>query len=227
VTEKGEVVWKYVSPVEAGGFPGPGIFGPGMFGPGMGRGRRGTPLELDSDGDGLLTREEASGLPFMNEELFKRLDADGDGVLSQGELDRGAPPGMPGPRTGSRRRGIPREVDSDRDGVVTRKEASALPFMNEETFKQLDADGNGVLNEEELPEGPPPDMPAWGMPGPGMGGPPMGGPGMGGPGMRGPGGQVFKAHRYAPDFPGLAGKDLTPGEPIKANPQAPVQRANQ
>jgi hypothetical protein len=232
VTEKGEVVWKYVSPVEAGGFPGPGIFGPGMFGPGMGRGRRGTPLDLDSDGDGLLTREEASGLPFMNGDLFKRLDANGDGVLSQEELDRGAPTGMPGRGMGGRRRGIPPEVDSDRDGVVTRKEASALPFMNDETFKQLDADGNGVLNEEELPEGPPPGMPAWGMPGPGMGGPPMGGPpmggpGMGGPGMRGPGGGLFKARRYAPDFPGLAGKDLTPGEPIKANPEAPVQRADQ
>ena len=29
---------------------------------------------------------------------------------------------------------------------------------------------------------------------------------------------VFRATRYAPDYPGLAGRDLTPGEPIEINP---------
>jgi hypothetical protein len=37
-------------------------------------------------------------------------------------------------------------------------------------------------------------------------------PGMGGP----PGaGQIFRAYRYAPDYPGLTGKELTPGGPIE------------
>ena len=64
------------------------------------------------------------------------------------------------------------------------------------------------------------------MRGPGMGGPPFGGPGMGPPGMGGPmsARQVFKADRYAPDFPGLAGKDLTPGEPIEADIEASTER---
>jgi hypothetical protein len=52
----------------------------------------------------------------------------------------------------------------------------------------------------------------------GVGGPPGGGPpGFGPPG----GGQIFHAYRYAPDYPGLAGKELTPGgtivEPERAN----------
>jgi hypothetical protein len=32
----------------------------------------------------------------------------------------------------------------------------------------------------------------------------------------GPGGApVFRAYRYGPDFPGLAGKDLTPGKTVE------------
>jgi len=46
---------------------------------------------------------------------------------------------------------------------------------------------------------------------PGMGGPPpMDGP-PGGPGLGTP---IFRAYRYGPDYPGLVGKDLTPGKPI-------------
>lgn len=48
-----------------------------------------------------------------------------------------------------------------------------------------------------------------GMDGPG-GPPPMDGP-PGGPGLGTP---IFRAYRYRPDYPGLLGKDLTPGKPI-------------
>jgi len=47
------------------------------------------------------------------------------------------------------------------------------------------------------------------MDGPG-GPPPAGGP----PGGQGQGTPIFKAYRYGPDYPGLAGKNLTPGKPI-------------
>ena len=60
-----------------------------------------------------------------------------------------------------------------------------------------------------------------GPPGPRAGGPPPGpgGPrfGRGGPPF-GPGGfgnSVFRAYRYARDYPGLAGKDLTPGKTVE------------
>ncbi|MFQ5720926.1 MAG: aryl-sulfate sulfotransferase [Candidatus Aminicenantales bacterium] len=39
-------------------------------------------------------------------------------------------------------------------------------------------------------------------------------PGMGSPPKPGPQNSVFKAYRYAPDYPGLQGKDLTPGQPL-------------
>src|SRR5262249_60477083 len=55
----------------------------------------------------------------------------------------------------------------------------------------------------------------------GFGGGPPGGPGRGGPGgppggMGPPGGSsLFRAYRYAADYPGLAGKDLKPGKTIE------------
>ncbi len=76
------------------------------------------------------------------------------------------------------------------------------------------------------PGGPPPGGPPPGGPG-GFGGPPPFGPGgpggpPGGPGgpPRGPGGPImgntlFRAYRYGPEFPGLAGKTLKPGKSIE------------
>jgi hypothetical protein len=50
-------------------------------------------------------------------------------------------------------------------------------------------------------------------PGGGRGGPggPGGFPGFGPPG----GGSLFRAYRYAPNYPGLVGKDLTPGKTLE------------
>jgi hypothetical protein len=65
-----------------------------------------------------------------------------------------------------------------------------------------------------------------GPPGFGRGGArqgPGGFPGFGGPG----GGQpVFRAYRYGPDYPGLAGKDLTPGKTIEELDSKPAERKN-
>ena len=54
-----------------------------------------------------------------------------------------------------------------------------------------------------IPGGPPP--------GGGPGGPPGGFPGFGPPGGSG----LFRALRYAADYPGLAGRDLKPGKTIE------------
>jgi hypothetical protein len=45
--------------------------------------------------------------------------------------------------------------------------------------------------------------------------PGKGGPGKGGPGGKAGGGDVFRAHRYAADYPGLVGRDLTPGKSLE------------
>jgi hypothetical protein len=49
-----------------------------------------------------------------------------------------------------------------------------------------------------------------------------GGPGRGGP----PGGTpLFRAFRYAPSYPGFAGKDLTPGKTIEeSQPKEPEKK---
>lgn len=218
VTEEGETVWKYI--ISNAGGP----FGPGGF----------PPMEemLDKDKDGKITLIEAASMPFMNEESVKQLDKDGDGILSKEELPKG-PPGMPGP--GGFGPGGPPDffgmMDQDKNGEVSLKEASVMPFFTEDFFKQLDKNGDGILKKDEMPEGPPPGMPGPGGFGPGgrrgRGGP--GGPGggmppgpgfgpggRGGPGgMPGFGGGTFTARRYAPDYAGLSGKTLTPGKTIE------------
>lgn len=98
-------------------------------------------------------------------------------------------------------------------------------------------DGQGPLDggpdQRAAGQGPPPDGgrgpgPDGQGPPPGGGfgfsggfGPPGGGPGRGGPpGMGGPGGPgggpggIFRSYRYAADYPGLAGRTLTPGKKL-------------
>jgi hypothetical protein len=67
------------------------------------------------------------------------------------------------------------------------------------------------------------DMSARGGPGFGPGGRGRGGP----PGFGGPaGGQpVFRAYRYALDYPGLVGKDLTPGKTVEEQQTKEPQKA--
>jgi hypothetical protein len=62
---------------------------------------------------------------------------------------------------------------------------------------------------------------------PGGGGPPGGGPPGGFPGFGGPGGGtgLFRALRYAPDYPGLAGKELKAGKTIEELQATPPKDA--
>jgi HlyD family secretion protein len=71
---------------------------------GGGRGGRRDLMEMDQDGDGKVTREEAPDLPEM---VFERMDSDGDGAVSQEEIDAmrsrfggGEGPGGSGPGRG-------------------------------------------------------------------------------------------------------------------------------
>jgi Spy/CpxP family protein refolding chaperone len=99
-----------------------------------------------------------------------------------------------------------------------RKEMQELQKRADQTLAQ-------VLNDEQKKQlketrqgfgrGGPGGGPGFGGPGgpPGFG--PPGGPG-GPPGFGGPGGgSVFRAYRYAASYPGLAGKDLTPGKTVE------------
>ncbi len=125
---------------------------------GFGRGgQRGGPSRLmqrDTDGDGKLSIEE---IPPQMQERFEQMDANGDGFLDQQEISalggrRGGPrggPGSGGPGGGDRAARMMR-ADANGDGKISREEA---PPPLEQTFDQLDADGDGFLTVDELRAG--------------------------------------------------------------------------
>ena len=139
--------------------------------PGHGRGRGGrgengergghrppTFAELDADGDGKLSQEEAAHIPPVREEGFETFDTNNDGSLSESELP--APPEEQGEDFEGGPHGMrpPRFEDSDAngDGKLSPAEAEGIPPVDDEGFETIDTDGDGFLTQDELP--PPPGM---------------------------------------------------------------------
>jgi Ca2+-binding EF-hand superfamily protein len=71
--------------------------------------------ELDADGDGKVSYEEASKWPRMTEELFGRMDTNGDGYLT--------PEDRPQSRRGEGRFQRFEELDADNSGGLSYEEA--------------------------------------------------------------------------------------------------------
>jgi len=109
----------------------------------------------DTDEDGMISAEELAAYrpePPSREDLFARLDADGDGALTEVEL----PPGL-------WERLSP--ADTDGDGGITLDELVAFkPERNrhgprtggrceDDLFDRLDQNDDGLLVEDEVPEG--------------------------------------------------------------------------
>ena len=129
--------------------------------------------ELDTDGDGALSVEESG----VSTELFNQADSNGDGLVSEEELlammqsfgAGGPPPDMeegqgPPPEAdpADMAASIIEELDLDGDGALSLEESG----VEEDIFTTADADGDGLVTEEELvamleenrPQGPPPEM---------------------------------------------------------------------
>ena len=98
-------------------------------------------MERDANGDGALQREEA---PEDFAARFDRMDADGDGSLTRAEMVA---------MRGRMQDPSPRNMDRNGDGKVTKDE---LPPPMQERFERMDANGNGVLEESEMPRRRPP-----------------------------------------------------------------------
>ncbi len=110
---------------------------------------------MDSDGDGLVSREEA---PERLGERFAQLDKNNDGNLDAEELKRmagrqgrpGASGGLGGPG-GMERTFDPAQLfqrmDKDQNGTLGKDE---LPERMQQRFAELDLDGNGELDRDEL-----------------------------------------------------------------------------
>lgn len=136
----------------------------------------GSPLErLDTNQDGKLSQEE-----FLAE--FSRLDQNQDGQIEtsempqrpqrdaqgqQGDKSERRPQGKNNGKQGGRQEKAGRDGDrpqgGPRDGFLQHfdknddKQVSQDEFLQD--FQRLDQDGNGVIEESELPQGPPQDAP--------------------------------------------------------------------
>jgi hypothetical protein len=197
VTPQKEVVWKYVNPVK-GGF-GPGGFGPGGFG-----GPPRPALVLA----GFL--QDVLGLsPDQKKKvdsLQKTVDETIEKVLSDEQRktlrERSAP--GPGGFAGIAPPGQLISVATQ----VTLKPTVEQKTQLSELQKTVDGTLEQVLSEDQRKQLKQmrADFVRGGPPG-GPGGPPPGAP---------PGGSaVFRAYRYGPDYPGLAGKELKPGKTVE------------
>ncbi len=212
VTPDKELVWKYVNPVKGG-------FGPGGFGPGPGGPPRPNQVLNGFLQDMLgLSADQKKAVDALQKTVDETLDKSLTDAQKKTLRERSAPgpggfaampaPGQlmsastqvvlkPTPEQKTQLAALQKEVDAGLDKVLTDDQKKQL--------KQMRADF--------LRGGPPG--------GPGGGGPPggPGGPGGGPPAFlfAGPpgGSAVFRAYRYGPDYPGLAGKDLKPGKTVE------------
>ena len=123
-------------------------FGGGRFGGPDGRGP-GAPVDRmmswDANEDGIITRDEA---PERMRDRFDSIDANGDGMLETEELENMPPPGRGAPGGG---RLDPaerlRQFDADGDGRITRDE---LPDRMERMVDRFDTNGDDVIDAVEL-----------------------------------------------------------------------------
>jgi hypothetical protein len=230
VTPESEVVWKYVNPTKGG----PGGKGPGGF-PGMkgkdGKGKKGgfgpppkgfqllppflrDALELTADQNKQLDEVQKAVEGKLDQILkdeqknqFKEMQGGPKGFDkgSKGGIGFGAPP-QPGQILSPFQQARLKLTDDQKKEVAAlQKEADG------KLDKTFTADQRKRFKEMSA---------AFARGGPGGFGPGgKGGFGPGGPGGIpgfGPGaGAVFRVYRYAPNYPGLAGRDLTPGRTVE------------
>ncbi len=221
VTPGKDVVWKYKNPVKGG-------FGPGGFG---GPPILGLILPPFLENELGMSAAQRKQLDEFQKEVSGKLDK----ALTQEQKTRlqarrgfgGLP--LPGqilsassqamlrltPEQKAQLDGLQKAVDAKLDSMLNADQKQRLKEMRED-FARGGPPGFGPGGPGGPPGGP-------GRPG-GPGGPP------GGPGGPPPGGPpaenaVFRAYRYGPDYPGLAGKDLKPGKTVEEmQPKEPEKK---
>ena len=214
VTPRGETVWKYVNP-EKGGFPfgGPGFGGPPPGGPPPfgGPPKLGQILPPFLQGFLRLTDDQKKQLQVGEknaaEKLGKVLTDDQKKQLEDRPLGFGELP-QPGKLMSAALEQRLKLTDDQKKQI-----ADIQKDADDKLDTLLKDDQKKQLKQMQ-------DM-ARGFPGGPPGGPPGGFPGFPGMGPPGGGGGLFRAPRYAADFPGFKGKELKPGKTIEELQQRP------
>jgi hypothetical protein len=103
----------------------------------------------DTDGNGMLSRQEAAALPRIAKH-FDEIDANKDNQVTADEL-RAFHEKMRGARGehGKNRGDMLKKLDTDGDGRISVQEAKAAPRLAEH-FSAIDTNGDGFLTPDEL-----------------------------------------------------------------------------
>ena len=107
--------------------------------------------QADTDGNGLISRDEAKALPRVAKH-FDEIDANRDGQLSSDEM-RAFHEKMRAQHAQMRAQRMAehwKKLDTDGDGKVSLAEAKANAPRMAEHFTQLDANGDGFITPEEM-----------------------------------------------------------------------------
>jgi Ca2+-binding EF-hand superfamily protein len=107
-----------------------------------GEGKGGKLKAADTNGDGVISREEAKALPRLAQH-FDQIDADKNGSISMDELKAAH---------AHQRQAHFDRMDTDRDGKLSRAEVERFPRMADK-FNVLDANGDGYITKDELKAG--------------------------------------------------------------------------
>ena len=97
--------------------------------------------QLDTDGDGVITRQETEA---RHQALFAEADVDGDGKLNFDEMQE-----YQELRRQAYREARFKALDADGDGAISEAE---LTQRSERFWAHLDADGDGAVTPEEMRE---------------------------------------------------------------------------
>ena len=213
VTQHGETVWKYANPAGSSspmGMPG----GPPMGGP---------PTLADVLPPMFqfmlnLTPEQKTKLDATQKEVGSKLETILDASQKKQLLDRRAadPMGFAGMATPGQILPLTTQIVLKLSADQKRAVAAIQKEVDGKVEALLDDDQKNQMKQirDMIARGGPPGGRPGGPP-PGPGGPPRGqGRPPGPPGGFG-GNAVFRAYRYPKDYPGLAGKDLTPGKTVE------------
>ena len=115
-----------------------------VFADGPGGHHRGAMMErlkaADTNGDGMISREEAAALPMVAKN-FDQIDANRDGQVTFDELRAFHE---------QQRAEHWKRLDTDGDGRISRQEAQANAPRLAERFDKLDTNGDGFLTPDEL-----------------------------------------------------------------------------